>query len=67
MTPRTSSLETRYAPDDRPAARSLVKIERSLTSSRTELTMPVRHAQMTMISSRVPASGLLCGAPARPR
>src|SRR5215475_2635833 len=56
MTPRTSSLETRYAPDDRPAARSRVRIERSLTSSRTELAMPARHAQITMISSSVPAS-----------
>ena len=59
MTPRTSSLEIRYAPDDSPAARSRVRIERSLTSSRTELAMPARQAQMTMISSRVPASALV--------
>ncbi len=66
MTPRTSSLETRYAPDDRPAARSRVRIERSLTSSRTELAMPARHAQMTRMSSRVPASRFFPGAPPRP-
>jgi len=66
ITPRTSSLETRYAPEDRPAARSRVRMERSLTSSRTELAIPARHAQMIRISSRVPASTLLPGAPPRP-